>query len=162
MLGLVTSRTLGMWDATWSRYASLATSPRVDQLRRWAREMKIACITLVVVSLLMTGCASRFERIGIITVAQLAPRTASGEVFAGCYVFHTDHNRWPKTLDEIEDGLRTATREARYIRSLTNLMLTEDGEDLVVSYDYGTTTNIKMRMGPPKRERPNKSPQRLP
>lgn len=121
-------------------------------------EMKVLFVVVLVASLGATGCAYWGERLGLVTLAQLAPLTASGEVFAGAYGFYAKHRRWPHDLAEIKEGLAVANRAPKHIHSITNLVIKEDGKDLTIYYDSpGIWKRGKLRLGHPQKKKPNKS-----
>jgi hypothetical protein len=110
--------------------------------------MKNARMLLLILSLLLAGCASLRQRIAVrsamLTLAQLAPRT---------------EGRWPMRTEEIEEGLKATHRKPRYLSGVKNLALTPNENDLIVSYTSYDDARMEFRLGGPQTKKANQSVQ---
>lgn len=111
--------------------------------------MRISLFLLLALWVPLGGCTGMLQDHAIIRVAQMAPSTVSGEIFAGCYAYHADHDRWPRTLVEIEEGLSVARRENLHLRTIQDLTLAPDEADLIVSYRQSGSLTVSMHLTPP-------------
>lgn len=112
--------------------------------------MRLAVAILPII--FFCGCAHVLEPFVESLIAGLSPNTASGEIYSGAVGFYAWHNRWPRTKEELEAGLKCTRKEVRFISSLPDLTLTEENNRLHVSYSTTEGSSVQMQFERPEKK----------
>ena len=90
------------------------------------------------------------------------PDTAAGEIWAGCVGYYTLAARWPKSREEVEEGLAKASGGVRGLSHVDSIELLEESDALSVQFTGidGSRGNLFLR--PPNQNQPNKAPEPTP
>lgn len=82
------------------------------------------------------------------------PSTVMGELWLGCAGYFVKSNRWPRTKEEVSEGFYLMQREAIHLSELEELVMYEQGEELIVEFSTASISKGRMRLKQPQTKRP--------
>ena len=73
-------------------------------------------------------------RVAMTSIGRLVPHTESWEIYYGCNGYFAKFSRWPRSRDEVAEGLKYLRSDPKYILSIKEMMFSESDGNLLINY----------------------------